>query len=230
MSQKDRLIKIAIDGPAGAGKSTVARLVSQKLGYTYLDTGAMYRALTLAVLRANIPIDNEETVAALVINCNIEIKKDLDGGNQIFLDGKNVTKEIREQAVSNAVSDVSNILAVRKMLIEKQRQIAYNGGVVLDGRDIGTVVLPDAELKIYLIASLAVRAQRRYQELKDNNKKISLSELTKAIDTRDKKDANNAYGPMRAARDAITVDSDHLVIADVVEKIVELAKEKMLTN
>lgn len=221
------MIKIAIDGPAGAGKSTVARLVSQKLAYTYLDTGAMYRAITLAVLRANIPVGNDEAIAALVKKCNIDIKNDNSGTNQIFLDGKNVTKEIREQAVSKAVSDVSNILAVRKTLIEKQRQIASAGGVVLDGRDIGTVVLPDAELKIYLIASLAVRAQRRYLELKQSGNEMSLTDLSKAIDTRDTKDANNTYGPMRAAEDAITIDTDCLTINEVVEKIVKLAKDKI---
>ncbi len=230
MSQNNRLIKIAIDGPAGAGKSTVARLVSQKLGYSYLDTGAMYRAITLAVLRANIPFDDDEAIAALVRSCKLEVKTDSTLTNQLFLDGENVTKEIREPAVSAAVSDVSNTLAVRKMLVEKQRLIAAKGGVVLDGRDIGTVVLPHAELKIYLIASLAVRAERRYLELKQSNDQISLSELTKAIEQRDTKDANNTYGPMHAAKDAITLDTDYLSIADVVEKIVQMAKERMLTN
>jgi cytidylate kinase len=229
-TQNGKLIKIAIDGPAGAGKSTVAHLVAQKLGYIYLDTGAMYRAITLAVLQAKINVDNEQAIAALVKNCNIEIKNDAKGANQIFLDSKNMTKEIREQAVNDAVSDVSNILAVRKMLVEKQRQIASAGGVVLDGRDIGTVVLPDAELKIYLIASLAVRAQRRYAELKQSKGTMSLADLTEAIDRRDKKDANNTYGPMRAAKDAITVDTDHLHINDVVKKIVELAQDKIKTT
>jgi len=145
-------IKIAIDGPAGAGKSTVARLVAQKLGYLYLDTGAMYRAVTLAVLQSNTKADDSTAITALLKNCDIEVKRDIDGNNQIYLNGKNVSKEIRTQQVNNLVSNVANLLAVRQMLVSKQKQMAIYGGIVLDGRDIGTIVLPDAELKIYLVS------------------------------------------------------------------------------
>lgn len=224
---QNKSIKIAIDGPAGAGKSTVARLVAQRLGYKYLDTGAMYRAITLAVLRAGIRTDDTASIITLIDSLKLDIQQDSKGINHIILDGENVSEPIREQKVSDAVSDVSNILAVRKLLIEKQREIASKGGVVLDGRDIGTVVLPNAELKIFLIASLAVRAQRRYLELKDKKSNISLADLTQAIDIRDNKDANNLYGPLKAAADAITVNTDYLLANDVVEKIIELAKQKI---
>ena len=220
-------LKIAIDGPAGAGKSTVARMVAQKLHYTYIDTGAMYRAITLAVMRSKIPLSDTDAIAELLKKSNLEIKQNSDGKNQIYLDGQDVTEEIRQESVSSQVSDVANQLPVRKVLVEKQRQMASSGGCVLDGRDIGTIVLPDAELKIFLVASLAVRAQRRYLELNQKNNQVSLTKLTAAIDKRDIKDANNTYGPMRPASDAITIDTDHLIIEEVVNKITDLAKEKM---
>ncbi len=218
-------LKIAIDGPAGAGKSTVARIVAQRLGYIYIDTGAMYRAITLAVMQAKIDIHNSEAIAALVEKSNLEIKQSADGTNRICLNGNDVTKEIRQQSVSNLVSDVANQLAVRKVLVEKQRKMASSGSCVLDGRDIGTVVLPDAQLKIFLVASLAVRAQRRFLELKDTEK-VPLAELTESIANRDSKDTNNLYGPMRAATDAITVNTDELTIDQVANKIIELARAK----
>jgi cytidylate kinase len=224
---ENSLIKIAIDGPAGAGKSTVAQLVAQKLGYTYLDTGAMYRAITLLVLRSRTEVTDSDGITELIQTCKIDIIRNKGASNEIFLDGKNITTDIRAQDVSNSVSDVSNILAVRKMLVEMQRQMSAIGGVVLDGRDIGTVVLPDAELKIYLIASLDVRAQRRHLELKDSKDCVSLSDLTKAIDIRDQKDAKNAFGPMRAASGAVIVNTDEMAINEVVKKIVDLAQEKI---
>jgi cytidylate kinase len=216
-------LKIAIDGPAGAGKSTVARLVARKLGYKYIDTGAMYRAVTLAVLRSKIPISDEKAISQLVEKVQLEIRLSADGQNHIYLDGKEVSSEIRQQSVSEKVSDVANQANVRKFLVEKQRQMSSSGNIVLDGRDIGTVVLPEAELKIYLVASLEVRAQRRYLELNETNEKISLDDLTAAIEKRDSKDANNKYGPMRPAQDAITIDTDNLSADQVVSKIVDLA-------
>ena len=218
-------MKISIDGPAGAGKSTVARLVAQRLGYTYLDTGAMYRAITLAVLQAHIASNDEQSIAALVKKCDLQIKTDADGNNKIYLDGEDVSAEIRQQTISNAVSDVANHKAVRDVLVEKQRQMASHGNAVLDGRDIGTVVLPDAQLKIFLTASIAVRAKRRYADLQKTGEKVSLDELAKSIEERDNKDAKNTYGPMRPADDAIIIDTDNMTIEQVVEKIVTLAKE-----
>jgi len=221
-------IQIAIDGPAGAGKSTVARMVAQKLGYLYIDTGAMYRAITLAVMRAKIAHDDSPAIADLIKKCSLEIKQAPNGTNKIYLNGEDVTTEIRQQAVSNLVSDVANQLSVRKVLVDKQREMSASGAVVLDGRDIGTIVLPDAQLKIYLTASLAVRAQRRLLELEKMNQATSLSELTNAIARRDTKDANNTYGPMRPAQDAIMIDTDDLSIDEVVNKIVDLSRAKIV--
>jgi cytidylate kinase len=225
-------LKIAIDGPAGSGKSTVARIVAQKLGLTYIDTGAMYRAITLAVLDAHIPVDDAQAIAALIKKCDLQIKQAADGANKIYLNGEDITVKIRQQTVSSHVSDVANHLSVRKVLVEKQRQMASQGQAVLDGRDIGTVVLPDAELKIFLTASLEVRAERRYKELEQTSgleqsgKKISITELASTIEKRDTKDINNTYGPLRQAQDAIAINTDHLTIDQVVDKIIELAKIK----
>ncbi len=225
-------MKIAIDGPAGAGKSTVARMAAHKLGYTYLDTGAMYRAITLAVIEANIPVDDAPAIATLIKKCNLQIEQAPDGTNKIFLNGKDITTQIRQQIVSNKASDVANHFSVRQVLVEKQKQMASQGNVVLDGRDIGTVVLPDAELKIFLTASLAVRAERRYKDLEQRGaleqagKKVSITELAKEIEIRDGKDINNTYGPLRPADDAITINTDDLTINQVVENIIELAESK----
>jgi cytidylate kinase len=228
MAGKDKAIQIAIDGPAGAGKSTVARMVAQVLHYKYLDTGAMYRAIAIAMLEAQVLPSNDKAIASILKSCQIEIRNDGQGGNLLYLNGKDVTQQIRQEKISNTVSDFANVQAIRKFLIEKQQAMASSGGVVLDGRDIGTIVLPDAELKIYLTAALALRAKRRHAELNDNN--ITLAELTELIDRRDEKDANNLYGPMRAAPDAITIGTDHLSISNVVEKIVSLAMEKISTH
>lgn len=223
-------MKIAIDGPAGAGKSTVARMVARQLGYTYLDTGAMYRAITLAVIEAHIPANDAPAIADLIKKCDLQIKQASDGSNKTYLNGQDISSQIRQQTVSNQVSDVANHLSVREVLVEKQRQMSSQGNVVLDGRDIGTVVLPDAELKIFLTASLAVRAERRYKELEQTGglekgeKKISTAELAQAIETRDSKDINNTYGPLRPADDAITVNTDHLSIDQVVDKIIDLTR------
>lgn len=221
---EDAVINIAIDGPAGAGKSTVARLVAQKLGYTYLDTGAMYRAIALAVLQANISGDDATAIATLVKKCDLQIKTEANGINKIYLDDKDVTAEIRQHAVSNLVSNVANHKAVRDVLVEKQRQMASQGGAVLDGRDIGTVVLPNAELKIFLTASLAQRAKRRFGDLKKAGENVSINQLTKSIEERDNKDAKNTYGPMIPAADAITINTDNMTITQVVSHIVELSK------
>jgi len=225
MKSAERLcMHISIDGPAGAGKSTVARLVAQRLGYTYLDTGAMYRAIALAVLQAHISSHDAPAIAELIKKCDLQIKTEIDGTNKIYLDGKDVSADIRQQAISAIVSDVANYKTVRDVLVDKQRQMASHGSAVLDGRDIGTVVLPDAELKIFLIASLAVRAKRRNADLQQSGEKVSPEQLAKAIEERDSKDAKNTYGPMRAADDAIIINTDNMTINQVVQKIVDLSK------
>ncbi len=234
MSKADKAQRISIDGPAGAGKSTVARMVAQQLGYTYLDTGAMYRAIALAVMLAHISADDEEAVTDIVKKSDLQIKSAADGTNTVYLKGKDVTADIRQQTVTEVVSDISNHKAVRDVLVEKQRQMASHGSCVLDGRDIGTIVLPDAELKIYLTASLTVRAKRRYRELAQKSQlvyaggsnELSLQELIRAIERRDAKDSVNIHGPMRPADDAVTINTDDMTVDQVVEKIVELAKEK----
>jgi CMP/dCMP kinase len=216
--------RIAIDGPAGSGKSTVAHLVAQKLGYTYLDTGAMYRAIALAVLKANVSPCDENAIAQLIKKCNLKICAETDGLNKIFLDDKDVSAEIRSQAVSNIVSDVANHKTVREVLVEKQRQMAKHGGAVLEGRDIGTVVLPEAELKIFLTASLDQRAKRRHADLVNAGENIAVKKLVQDIETRDAKDSKNTYGPLVRAQGAIEINTDNMTIEEVVDKIVSLAK------
>ncbi len=206
---------IAVDGPAGAGKSTVSKICASRLGYTYIDTGAMYRAVALKVLQSGETLDEN-------LISDIGIK--LDETGKIFLDGADVTKEIRTPEVSRGASDVAKFGFVRKKLTELQRDMAKRGKVIMDGRDIGTQVLPNADLKIFLTATVDERARRRFEELKTKNFAADFDQIKKDIALRDKQDSEREIAPLAQASDAILLDSTNLSIEQVVEKILELAR------
>ncbi|MGC1308823.1 MAG: bifunctional pantoate--beta-alanine ligase/(d)CMP kinase [Phormidesmis sp.] len=221
---------IAIDGPAGAGKSTVARKIAHRLGLLYLDTGAMYRALTWFVLNQNVDPADEAAVARLLDRCQIELIAHAVGDQpeppQVKVNGREVTQAIRAQAVTNQVSTVAAQPAVRSHLVSQQQQYGIQGGIVADGRDIGTQVFPNAELKIYLTASVEERASRRYRDLASAEQSLpALSELTEAIAQRDYKDSTRAVSPLRKAADAIEIITDDLSAQQVIEKIVGLYQQ-----
>ena len=205
---------IAIDGPAGAGKSTVSKICAARLGYTYIDTGAMYRTVALKVLQSGAPV--EEIIK------DIDIK--LDAAGKVFLDEREVTKEIRTPEVSRGASDVAKFGFVRKKLTELQREMATQGKVIMDGRDIGTQVLPNADLKIFLTATVDERAHRRFLELKEKNLPVDFEQIKKEISLRDKQDSEREIAPLAQAEDAILLDSTDLTIEQVVKKILELAR------
>ena len=214
---------IAVDGPAGAGKSTVSKICAARLGYTYIDTGAMYRAVALkgneeCVMR-NAQL-NEELI--IEVTKNIEIR--LDEQARVFLDGREVTKEIRTPEVSRGASDVAKVGFVRKKLTELQREMAAQGKVIMDGRDIGTQVLPNADLKIFLTASVEERARRRFEELKAKGLAADFAQIKTEIILRDKQDSEREIAPLAQAEDAILLDSTNLTIDEVVEKILRLAQ------
>ncbi|HEY9808955.1 MAG TPA: bifunctional pantoate--beta-alanine ligase/(d)CMP kinase [Halomicronema sp.] len=219
---------VAIDGPAGAGKSTVASMVAKSLGLLYLDTGAMYRAVTWLVLQSKIPLDDEPTIAELVSRSCISFDKSVEPGtddcvlpSQIFINGENVTEVIRTLEVTAHVSAVSALPAVREVLVKQQQSIGQKGGLVAEGRDIGTHVFPDAELKIFLTASAKERARRRLPDLqKHNQETITIEKLEADIEERDRKDSTRAVSPLRKATDAIEIVTDGLTIPEVVNRIV----------
>lgn len=216
---------IAIDGPAGAGKSTIARAVSAKLGFVYVDTGAMYRAMALYFIRRGIRPDEEETVSEAVKEVGVTISYE-DGAQQVILNGENVSGLIRTEAVSQMASTSSVYLPVREKLVELQKELARNENVIMDGRDIGTCVLPEADLKIYLTASTAVRAKRRYDELTEKGEPCSLEEIEKEIEERDYRDMHRENSPLKQAEDAVLVDTSDLTIDEVIGEILKLAAEK----
>lgn len=206
---------IAVDGPAGAGKSTVSKLCAARLGYTYIDTGAMYRAVALKVIQSGKNLDE---------NLIKDIEITLDESGKVFLDKIDVTKEIRTPEVSRGASDVAKFGFVRKKLTELQREMAKRGKVIMDGRDIGTQVLPNADLKIFLTASVDERAKRRFEELKAKNFPANLDTIKNEIILRDKQDSEREIAPLAQADDAILLDSTNLTIEQVVNKILELAQ------
>lgn len=218
-------ITIAIDGPAASGKSTTARLVANELGYIHVDTGAMYRALTLEVLRRNIDLSNEKDIFEVAKQCNIETKQISDGTIKIMLNGLDVTNEIRRPEVSNAVSTVSSYKDIRELMVKKQRAIAEKGGVVLEGRDIGTIVYPEAELKIFMYAEVDERAKRRKKELEASGIKIDEKHLLNEIELRDLKDSSRDISPLRKAEDALLLDTTKLKIEEQVNYILKQARK-----
>lgn len=215
---------IAIDGPAGAGKSTIAKMVAKKLGFIYVDTGAMYRAIALYMLRNQVGKDAEQ-VSKQVKNADVKIVY-ADGEQQVLLNGENVSPYIRTEEVGNMASFVAKMEAVRATLLELQRDLAATENVIMDGRDIGTYVLPEAEVKIYLTASSAERAKRRYKELCEKGVSCDLKEIEKDIISRDEQDMNREIAPLKQAADAELIDSSHMNIDQVVEKIIGIYESK----
>ncbi len=215
-------LNIAIDGPAGAGKSTVARKVAVELGLTYIDTGAMYRALTWKALEQGIDLNDEVSVGKLAYSTKIRLIRSLEGSLRVECDGLDITDKIREPAVSGVVSTVAAYPAVRKRMVEMQLAMAARGGVIMDGRDIGTQVLPHAKFKFFLTASLAERARRRWLELVSLGFNPDLQELVAQISARDKQDENRETAPLTVAPDAAVIDTGGLSVDEVVNKIVGL--------
>lgn len=216
-----KTFNIAIDGPAGAGKSTVAKAVAKELGFVYVDTGAMYRAIALHMLNNEVDIMNEAAVSELCKNIMINIEY-RDGAQHVFLFWEDVTTDIRKEEVGKAASVVSTYPVVRQTLLNLQKELAWKEDVVMDGRDIGTCVLPDAQIKVYLTASVKTRALRRYKELIEKGQKVELSEIEKDIEDRDYRDMHREIAPLKVADDAIVIDSSDMTIDEVVDMIYEL--------
>lgn len=219
-------MKIAIDGPAGAGKSAAAKAVAEKLGFVYVDTGALYRGIGLYALRKGAKTASIEEVVPLLAEIKIEMKH-IDGVQHIFLNKEDVSTLIRTESVSAAASDVSAIPAVRDFLFDMQRDIAEKNNVVMDGRDIGTVVLQDAELKIFLTAKPEIRAMRRVKQLAEKGIEANYDDVLKDVLQRDDNDINRDFRPLKLAEDAILLDNSEMNFEETFEKIVSLAKERM---
>lgn len=214
---------VAIDGPAGAGKSTIAKLVAEEKGYIYVDTGAMYRGLAICFLNKGISPEEKDRVIEALKTADVTIRYE-DGKQQVYLNGENITARLREEAVGNMASKTSAIPEVRAKLLELQRNLARTSDVIMDGRDIGTCVLPDADVKIYLTASTHTRAKRRYDELCEKGIVCDLKEIEKDIEERDHRDMTREIAPLKQAEDAILVDSSDLTIEEVVTKIISYCK------
>ncbi len=220
---------IAIDGPSAAGKSTIALALAQELGYLYFDTGVMYRAVTLAALEQGVSIQDEDALVCLIDRVHIDVSPPtVDDGRQytVCLDGRDVTWDLRRPDVERNVSPVSAYPRVRSALTQQQRRIAQQGRVIMVGRDIGTVVLPDADLKVYLDASVETRAQRRYLENRQRGAQLSYEEVLADMRRRDKIDSERATAPLRAAEDAVIIDTTAMTIPEVVQRVQEIAEER----
>ncbi len=215
-------VVIAIDGPVGAGKSTVAKLVAQRLGYLYVDTGAMYRAIAFKALRLGMDIHDPVVMGMLAQASDIQLQPQPDGSVQVILDGEDVTELIRTPEVSQAASIASAHPEVRKVLTERQRALAALGGVVMEGRDIQTVVAPDAEVKVFLTASVEERARRRWQELQQKGVAVSYEEVLQQVHERDQRDTARSIAPLQKAPDAVEIDTTRLSPEEVAERIVAL--------
>ncbi len=219
-----RTYSIAIDGPSASGKSTVAKIIAKRLGYIYVDTGAMYRAFTLAVLRAGIDPKDEEKSCSLIGKINISF----DEQNNITLDGENVAKEVRSNEVADNVSYIASYKDIRLALVDAQRKIAQNVSVVMDGRDIGTYVLQNADLKIFQIASAEERAKRRYLENKEKGLKTSYEECLDNVNKRDYIDSHRAFCPLKPAENSVQINTTEMTIGEVVNRILDLAEQRGL--
>ena len=219
------IYNIAIDGPAGAGKSTIARRVAKELSFIYVDTGAMYRAMALYLLHEGVDRNNTEQIGEICQNAEISIEYQ-NGEQIVLLNGENVNAYLRTEEVGNMASVSSAVPRVREKLLSLQRKLAKDMSVVMDGRDIGTTILPDADVKIYLTASSLTRAKRRYLELQEKGTVCNLNEIQKDIEERDQRDMNREISPLRQADDAVLVDSSNLTIEQVVNRILEIFRSK----
>ncbi|MDD1503200.1 (d)CMP kinase [Lysinibacillus sp. CNPSo 3705] len=220
-------IQIAIDGPAGAGKSTIAKIVAEALGFTYIDTGAMYRAVTYKAMQQNIHLNDETKLAEMLASSTIDLKPSSEG-QLVFLDGNNVSAEIRSNEVTSSVSQVAAHAKVRELLVAQQQKLAANGGVVMDGRDIATHVLKTAELKIFMSATVEERARRRFMDNQKRGIESSIEKLQEEIALRDKMDSEREASPLIQAEDAIFLDTTALSIDEAAQAILKLAHEKMV--
>ena len=221
----NKKISIAIDGPAAAGKSTIAKIVAKTLNYIYVDTGAMYRALTYKALNQKVSLIDEQALYDLLMETEIELKPS-ENGQVVFVDNENVTAEIRNNEVTGSVSEVAKHRLIREEMVRRQQLFAKNGGVVMDGRDIGTHVLPNAEIKIFMIASVEERAERRHQENLQKGFPSDIEQLKEEIALRDKQDSEREVAPLKKAEDAIEIDTTSLSINQVADKIMSLMKER----
>jgi cytidylate kinase len=217
-------MNVAIDGPAGAGKSTIAKAIAKKLGYVYVDTGAMYRAMALFFLRSNISKDDEAKISSVVDDINVSIKYE-DGAQHVILNGEDVKGLIRTEEVGNMASATSVYGPVRAKLVALQQELAKTTDVIMDGRDIGTVVLPNADVKVFLTASVECRAKRRYDELVAKGQYADFDQIAKDIEERDYRDSHREISPLKQAEDATLVDSSDMTIDEVVEAIINLCNK-----
>lgn len=221
-----RYISVAIDGPSGAGKSTVARAAAARLGYVYVDTGAMYRAIGLAVCRKGISGDDTAGIVAVLPEVQLDIRYE-DGAQHILLCREDVSDAIRTPEIAKYASKVSAVPEVRQFLLETQRDMAKNGNILMDGRDIGTVILPDAPVKIFLTASAEARAQRRYLELHEKGQSITFDEVLHDIQQRDEQDMTRAVAPLKQAADAVLLDTSDISLEQSIEAVLRIIRERV---
>ena len=219
-------IAIAIDGPAGAGKSSISKVVANELGYLYIDTGAMYRGVTWAVLDSHVDVKNQNDVESLLPSLDLTLEPTANAC-KVFVKGQDVTNLIRQQQINENVSTIASYKGVREYLVERQQAMAAVGGVILDGRDIGSVVLPKAELKIYLTASVDARAKRRWLEVQGTSNEQSLEDIKNNVESRDEMDKNRDESPLVCVEDAIVVDSSNMTFDETVEHILHLVQERI---
>lgn len=219
----NKWISIAIDGPAGAGKTTIAREVARRLGYKYVDTGAMYRAVAWKSLQLGIPLSDEDAIVEMTGKMGIDFPE--GDGSRIFVDGVDVSREIRTPESTRLSSPVSAISGVRRLLVAQQQRLAGEGGVVMEGRDIGSVVLPNAEVKVFLTASVEKRAQRRFAEMNAAGMKIDIETLKREIEERDQRDSTRSDSPLTRVPEAVEINTDELSIEQVVTRVLDLARE-----
>lgn len=219
-------IAIAIDGPAGAGKSSISKVVANELGYLYIDTGAMYRGVTWAVLDSHVDVKNQKDVESLLPSLDLTLEPTANAC-KVYVKGQDVTDLIRQQQINENVSTIASYKGVREYLVERQQAMAAVGGVILDGRDIGSVVLPKAELKIYLTASVDARAKRRWLEVQGTSNEQSLEDIKNNVESRDEMDKNRDESPLVCVEDAIVVDSSNMTFDETVEHILHLVQERI---
>jgi cytidylate kinase len=218
---------VAIDGPAGSGKGTIAKLIGKKLNLTYIDTGAMFRCIALQMKRNNITIDEENRIQNILDNSKIELKTENDEV-KVYLNGEDVSEKIRTEEISNFVSPISTVQIIRDKLLEMQRKMAESSNIIMEGRDIGTVVFPNADVKIFLSATAEERARRRVKQYLDKGIKAEYETVLEDIKIRDQRDSTRAVAPLKKAEDAILVDSTNMTISEVVDSIVNIINEKIV--